>query len=127
MPLIVNLTSLKSLFFTCADGGRGQTLVELKDEIMGLEAIFQRLFTSASPSASMTASEFAAFIESTGTDLDESAVKSQFFESVSYPDDEDDVEEVAAIRADLGQFVCAIVRVVNSYLMQEQGESDQGR
>jgi hypothetical protein len=87
-------TRSKSLYLTAANGGRGQTLVELKDTIMTLENVFQRLFTNACSSSTMKVSEFQSFIAATGTDLDESAVQSQFSESVKYPDDEDDEEEI---------------------------------
>lgn len=126
-PLRLNFTAIKDLWFTAANGGRGRSLVELKDMCQSSRGIFHRLFNQHTndPEDGMIVSEFQAFIVASGTDLDEDSVKSQFFESAGYPDDEDDEAQVNAVKASPGIFATAVVRVANAYVMQEFGESEK--
>ena len=128
LPIELNFQAVKDLWFQPATGGRGRSLVELKDTVSSLAPLFSRLFRTftAAPDVGMTANEFVLFVQTSGCDTDVDAVRSNFFECTRFPEDEDDAEEVNGIRASAGQFASAVVRIANSYVMQEFGESDKG-
>jgi cyclophilin family peptidyl-prolyl cis-trans isomerase len=128
LPLELNFQAVKELWFQAATGGRGRSLVELKDTVSSLAPLFNRMFRSfsATPEVGMSAKEFVFFVQTSGCDTDQDAVRSNFFECTKFPEDEDDTAEVDGIRATVGQFASAVVRIANSYVMQEFGESDQG-
>ena len=127
-PLELNFQAVKELWFHSAYGGRGRSLVELKDTVASLAPLFHQMYETftASTEIGMTVLEFVQFVNASLLDLDPSSIQSNFFECTKYPNDEDDPVEVAAIHATLGQFASAVVRISNAYIMQEFGESEKG-
>ena len=127
-PFQFNFKAVKELWFHSAHGGQGRSLVELKDTIASLTSHFNQLYAqyTTNQQTGMSVQNFVTFVTASKLDLDENAIKSNFFEATSYPDDEDDAEQVARVTANEGQFAAAVVRIANAYVMQEQGESEKG-
>jgi len=126
-PLKLNFEAIKSLWFTPAHGGRGRSLLELKDVVLVLHDLLWSLFKTYANDAikGMVVSEFRKFLTESKSELDESAVDSNFYECTGYPEDEDNVEEVNSLRADVGKFATAVVRIANATDLQESGQSDK--
>lgn len=123
--IILNFAAIKGLWFA-SDGGRGRGLVDIKDTVRTCQKTFKKLFMRfASDPNSMEVSEFHAMIIKSGCGLDENVINSHFFECTKFPDDEDDVSEVSKIRADVGKFISAIIRVANAVDFQNNGMSDK--
>jgi cyclophilin family peptidyl-prolyl cis-trans isomerase len=124
----LNFEAVKTLWFTAAHGGKGRALMELKDAVRSLSPHFIALFDrfSATPAEGMTVLDFRAFVAQSECGIDDSFIDSNFFECTSYPDDEDDENEVLAIRADVSKFTSAVIRVANASALQDTGESDKG-
>lgn len=123
-----NFAAVKSLWFTAAHGSRGRALVELKDIVQCLLPIFQDLYLrfTSEQNNGMCVSDFRTFVESSKCGIDDSFIDSNFYECTRYPVDEEDADDVAAIRADVGQFASAVVRIANACALQDTGESDKG-
>ena len=127
-PFQFNFKAVKELWFHAAHGGQGRSLVELKDTVASLTSHFNQMYAqyTTNQQTGMSVQDFVTYVTASKLDLDENAIKSNFFEATSYPDDEDDAEQVARITANEGQFAAAVVRIANAYVMQEQGESEKG-
>jgi cyclophilin family peptidyl-prolyl cis-trans isomerase len=129
-PLALNFAAVKGLFFVPAHGGRGRSLVELKDAVRASDGLFRALFVKHAvqdaTERGMSVSEFRAFVAASSCGMDESVVDSSFWESTAYPEDEDDENEVSGIRADVGKFAAAVVRIANACELEATGESDKG-
>jgi cyclophilin family peptidyl-prolyl cis-trans isomerase len=128
-PIQFNFQAVKELWFHSASGSRGRSLVELKDTVQSLSSVFNNMYaqyTTGNLDVGMPVKDFINFVKTSGTDLDEDAIKGNFFEATAYPDDENDLDQVNAIFATIGQFASAVVRCSNAYIMQEFGESEKG-
>ena len=127
-PFQFNFKAVKELGCHAAHGGQGRSLVELKDTVASLTSHFNQMYAqyTTNQQTGMSVQDFVTYVTASKLDLDENAIKSNFFEATSYPDDEDDAEQVARITANEGQFAAAVVRIANAYVMQEQGESEKG-
>lgn len=125
-PLKLNFTAVKDLWFTAASGGRGKSLVYLKDTVKACEHVFRMLHQKFSKQGEMSVIDFREAMAVSNCGIDESVIDSNFYESTSYPDDEDDESEVLGILADVGQFASAVVRIANTLDLQETGQSDKG-
>ena len=128
LPLTLNFQAIQELWFSPGTGGKGKSLVQLKDTVQSLSPLFSRMYQkyTSSIEKGMTVFEFVSFVKATTMDLDEAGINSHFFECTKYPEDEDDAEEMASITANAGQFASAVVRIANAYIMQEFGESEKG-
>lgn len=117
--------AIKSLWFSSTECGRGKCLVDIKDTVVACDKIFKDLFMRyASDPTGMSLSEFNALVVASNCGLDADVVNSHFFECTKFPDDEDDTEEVSAIRADIGRFISALIRVANAVDIQNNGIGD---
>ena len=76
LPLELNFQAVKEIWFQAATGGRGRSLVELKDTVTSLSPLFSRLFRTftALPEVGMNANEFVSFVQASGCDADQEAV-----------------------------------------------------
>ena len=126
LHLHLNYEAIKSLWFTPAHNGRGRSLVELTDTINSLYNIIHSLYhqNTSEPTRGMLVSEFLMFISKSNCDIDENTIINQFYECTKYPADEDDEVEVISIVGSLGAFASALVRISNTYELQENGQSD---
>lgn len=127
-PLVLNFNAIKSLWFTPAHGGRGRSLVEIKDTAVALREIVTGLFAkfAVDGTAGMSVTEFKSFVEASSCGIDDSVIDSSFYECTSYPEDEDNADEVSAIRADTGKFLSSVIRIANACELEATGESDKG-
>lgn len=124
----LNFDAVKTLWFTAAQSGRGRSLADLKDTVNACSILFYHLFGrfTSCTGEGMTLPEFRKFVSDAGCNLDADTIDPHFYECTSFPNDEDDEEEVSKILAGFGSFVSAIVRIANAWVIQENGNSDSG-
>lgn len=124
----INFDAIKSLWFTAANGSKGRALVEVKDAMQSLWPVFRYVFYQYvnDSDLGMTVFDFRKIMLESKCGIEESFIDSNFYECVRYPDDEDDETEILSIKASVGRFSTAIVRIANACAVQETGESDKG-